>query len=46
MCEVYEKKSGGLGRKCEEIMEQVREQKVDLTKEVEKYCKERNVDAK
>jgi indoleamine 2,3-dioxygenase len=46
MCEVWEVSGGKLGRACEEIMEQVNDQKVSLAKEVEKYCQERNVDVK
>jgi len=34
----------GLGKKCEEVMEFAIQQKEILTKEVEKYCAERNVD--
>ena len=36
----------GLGKKCEEIMDFAMQQKETLTKEVEKYCAERNVDLK
>ncbi|KAH7419868.1 indoleamine 2,3-dioxygenase gamma type [Cadophora sp. MPI-SDFR-AT-0126] len=36
----------GLGKKCEDIMEFAIQQKETLTKEVEKYCAERNVNVK
>lgn len=46
MCEAWELSGGNLGKDCEDIMEQVITQKESLAKEVEKYCKERNVDIK
>lgn len=36
----------GLGKRCEDVMNFAVKQKEMLTKEVEKYCKERNVDVK
>lgn len=46
MASVYEKaqaKGEFLGRECEDVTEAAVAQKVTLAKEVEKYCKERNV---
>lgn len=44
MVEVWEGSGRNLGRTCREVMEGVFVQRETLNKEVEKYCKERNVD--
>ena len=46
MVEVYEGAGRSLGKECEEVMELLYVQQETLTKEVEKYCQERNVDVK
>jgi indoleamine 2,3-dioxygenase len=46
MVDVYEGAERKLGKECEEVMELLYVQKETLRKEVEKYCQERNVDAK
>lgn len=44
MVEVWEKNGkGGLGKRCETVMENLYVQRETLRKEVEKYCKERGV---
>ncbi|PBP20474.1 hypothetical protein BUE80_DR008823 [Diplocarpon rosae] len=45
MVEVWEGSGKTLGRGCEEVMDFAIQQKETLTKEVDKYCQERNVDA-
>lgn len=37
---------GGLGKRCEEVMELLWVQRETLRKEVERYCQERKVDVK
>jgi indoleamine 2,3-dioxygenase len=44
MVEVWEASGRSLGRTCGEVMEGLFVQRETLNKEVEKYCKERNVD--
>ena len=44
MVETWEGSGKKLGSKCEEVMELLYVQRETLTKEVEKYCQERNVD--
>lgn len=46
MVEVWEDSGKNLGRECEKVMYVAVQQKETLAKEVEKYCKERNVDLK
>jgi indoleamine 2,3-dioxygenase len=44
MVEVWESNGkGGLGKKCEDVMEALYTQRETLRKEVEKYCRERGV---
>ena len=46
MVELWEKNGkGGLGKRCETVMENLYVQRETLRKEVEKYCKERGVTA-
>lgn len=46
MAELWEKNGkGGLGKRCETVMENLYVQRETLKKEVEKYCKERGVKA-
>ena len=46
MVDVWEGSQKGLGKRCEEVMDLLYIQKDTLAKEVEKYCKERNVEVK
>jgi indoleamine 2,3-dioxygenase len=46
MVDVYEGAGRSLGKECEEVMELLYVQQETLTKEVEKYCQERNVEVK
>jgi indoleamine 2,3-dioxygenase len=44
MADVWEGSGKTLGRECEEVMDLLYVQGETLKKEVEKYCKERNVE--
>jgi indoleamine 2,3-dioxygenase len=44
MCDVWKGNEGRLGKECEGVMEAVVVQRETLRKEVQKYCKERNVE--
>ncbi|KAG0652796.1 hypothetical protein D0Z07_0059 [Hyphodiscus hymeniophilus] len=46
MVEVYEGAGRKLGKECDDVMELMYVQKDTLAKEVEKYCQERDVEAK
>jgi indoleamine 2,3-dioxygenase len=46
MVDVWEGSGKKLGNGCEEVMDLLYVQKDTLRKEVEKYCKERNVEVK
>lgn len=46
MVDVWEGSGKKLGNGCEEVMDLLYVQKDTLNKEVEKYCKERNVEVK
>ena len=46
MIDVWEGSDKNLGGECKDVMEAVLLQQDTLRKEVEKYCKERNVEVK
>ena len=46
MVDVWEGSDKRLGKRCEDVMDALYVQRETLRKEVEKYCKERNVEVK